>query len=513
MSDGDDDDLDRIPAIAIGGGGCGGHKLGGTPSSLSRKSAEASASFASDDDDLDYIPPISGWRRQLSQDQEGQDPPHPLPPPALTDYDEPDYRTEISDSDSDGLAAAALTAAAAAAKDALADLKLEVRTVPHPSGSGLRVVMTDASSDDEVRAAWKQRREERRTAKGSGHDKGRKSHKGKMKRAGGAPADPSSKRPKLAGLTTTRTETRARTQPQPQKWQFSEDEDGEGAGAARNEERRLPAYLQGRKEWLQRAKKGVRKAADAEAVFRVPPSYEDVDFSDDERLVSRGGGGGRGGAGADEGLQEHLQSKPKFDDPPSAPYADIRLEDSLGVIPCSIAQFLRSYQVDGVRFLHRNFVHQEGCILGDDMGLGKTVQVIAFLTAAFGKTGDERDAKRMRKMRQFRQRAGEHRWYPKVLVVCPSSLIRNWVSELQTWGWWTVYVYHGSKDDKEVALRAATKGSLEIMITNYETYRVRHADVNMVEWDCVIADECHKIKGELKRLPRPRCVVCHKRRY
>ena len=212
-------------------------------------------------------------------------------------------------------------------------------------------------------------------------------------------------------------------------------------------------------------------------------------------------------------MQEHLQSKPKFDDPPSAPYADIRLEDSLGVIPCSIAQFLRSYQVDGVRFLHRNFVHQEGCILGDDMGLGKTVQVIAFLTAAFGKTGDERDAKRMRKMRQFRQRAGEHRWYPKVLVVCPSSLIRNWVSELQTWGWWTVYVYHGSKDDKEVALRAATKGSLEIMITNYETYRVRHADVNMVEWDCVIADECHKIKGELKRLPRPRCVVCHKRRY
>lgn len=294
MSDGDDDDLDRIPSIAIGGGGGGRHKLGSTPSSLSRKSAEAAASFAFDDDDLDYIPPISGRRRQLSQAQAGQDPPHPLPPLAPADYDEPDDRTEISDSNSDGLAAAALTAAAAAANDALADFKLEVRTVPHPSGSGLRVIMTDASSDDEVRAAWKRRREERRAAKGGSRDKGRKSHKGKMKRAGGAPTDPSSKRPKLAGQTVTRTQIRARTQPQPQKWQFSEDEDGEGAGAAQNEGRRLPAYLQGRKEWLQRAKKGVRKTADAEAVFRVPPSYEDVDFSDDERLVSRRGGKRRG---------------------------------------------------------------------------------------------------------------------------------------------------------------------------------------------------------------------------
>jgi hypothetical protein len=59
-----------------------------------------------------------------------------------------------------------------------------------------------------------------------------------------------------------------------------------------------------------------------------------------------------------------LESKPKFDSTPSAPYADIYLEESLGVIPCSIAQYLRSYQVDGARFLHRNFVFQEGCILG-----------------------------------------------------------------------------------------------------------------------------------------------------
>lgn len=167
------------------------------------------------------------------------------------------------------------------------------------------------------------------------------------------------------------------------------------------------------------------------------------------------------------------------------------MEHSVGVIPCSIAQYLRPYQIEGVKFLHKNFVFQEGCVLGDDMGLGKTVQVIAFLTAAFGKTGDERDAKRMRKARQ----CGETFWYPKVLIICPSSLIHNWQSELETWGWWNIYVYHGKQEDKEAALEAAKHGSLEIMITNYDTYRVRHQEVNMVAWDAVIADECHKIKG------------------
>lgn len=118
------------------------------------------------------------------------------------------------------------------------------------------------------------------------------------------------------------------------------------------------------------------------------------------------------------------------------------------------------------------------------------MQVIAFLTAAFGKTGDERDAKRMRKMRR-----ASGAWYPKALVVCPGTLINNWKDEFERWGWWHVDVYHGHVETREAALQAAAKGRLEILITTYATYRMNRSAINIVEWDCVIADECHQIKG------------------
>ena len=227
----------------------------------------------------------------------------------------------------------------------------------------------------------------------------------------------------------------------------------------------LPDYLKDR-----RARFDKRAEILQAAGLKLPPSYDGIEFSDDERL-------------------EELAERPDFPRmQSSAPYKDKQLPKSLGLIPAPLAQWLRDYQVEGTAFLHSLFVYQTGGILGDDMGLGKTVQVIAFLTTAFGKTGDERDAKRMRKMRR-----AEAPWYPKALVVCPGTLIENWKNEFNRWGWWHVDTYHGNA--KDAALEAAANGRLEIMITTYTTYRMNKSAINMVEWDCVIADECHQIKG------------------
>lgn len=227
----------------------------------------------------------------------------------------------------------------------------------------------------------------------------------------------------------------------------------------------LPDYLQKRKVQFDRRTEHLKQSG-----LKLPPDFEDVDFSDDERL-------------------EHLRERPEFTAMrPCRLYGDITLPYSLGLIPAPLAQWLRQYQVDGTAFLHELFVYQKGGILGDDMGLGKTVQVIAFLTAAYGKTGDERDSKRMRKMR----RSGNNNWYPRTLIVCPGTLIQNWRSEFARWGWWHVDAYHG--ENKELALQSARSGRIEVLITTYGTYLQNKDAVNMVDWDCVIADECHTIK-------------------
>ncbi|KKY19458.1 putative dna excision repair protein [Diplodia seriata] len=172
----------------------------------------------------------------------------------------------------------------------------------------------------------------------------------------------------------------------------------------------LPDYIKKRKTKFEDARERM-----GEAGLLIPPDFDNVDFSDDERL-------------------EYLREKPSFPGrKPLRKYEDIVIPTTAGVIPASHAQWLRDYQIKGVEFLHEKFVYQRGGVLGDDMGLGKTIQVIAFLTAAFGKTADERDHKPL-------------------------------------------------------------KGRAEIVLTTYTTYRNNRSEINTVDWDCVIADECHIIK-------------------
>lgn len=86
-----------------------------------------------------------------------------------------------------------------------------------------------------------------------------------------------------------------------------------------------------------------------QAGLKIPPDYDGIYFSDDERDP------------------RELEERPKLEHiQASRPYKDIALEASAGLIPASIAQYLRDYQVEGVKFLHERFVYQKGAILGDD---------------------------------------------------------------------------------------------------------------------------------------------------
>ncbi|KAJ2892161.1 DNA repair protein rhp26, partial [Coemansia aciculifera] len=118
-------------------------------------------------------------------------------------------------------------------------------------------------------------------------------------------------------------------------------------------------------------------------------------------------------------LKAHLANEPFFADPGTSDYkikAHEQSEPAL-YVPRQIWDKLLEYQRAALRWMYT--LHQQGAggILGDEMGLGKTVQVAAFLASMYHSRLLNRPS----------------------IVVCPATLMRQWVRELHTW-WPTLRV-------------------------------------------------------------------------
>jgi superfamily II DNA or RNA helicase len=132
---------------------------------------------------------------------------------------------------------------------------------------------------------------------------------------------------------------------------------------------------------------------------------------------------------------------------------------------------LRGYQKAGVAWL--DGMSRRGCnlILADEMGLGKTVQVLAFLAAA-------------------------PRLRLPALVVCPTTLLGNWASEIKRFlPRFRVLVVNGPNRGS-LWKKAATR---EIVVTSYALVK-RDADaIRDREWATLILDEAQHIKNPLSQ--------------
>ncbi len=131
---------------------------------------------------------------------------------------------------------------------------------------------------------------------------------------------------------------------------------------------------------------------------------------------------------------------------------------------------LRPYQKQGVAWLQFLRENAFGGILADEMGLGKTLQTLAFL----------------RFVRQA-QTGGA-----PMLVVCPTSLVFNWVAEAKKFTpELRVIALHGP--DRH-ALFEQIPGS-DLVVTSYALIR-RDADrYRGLEFDTVVLDEAQHIKN------------------
>lgn len=132
---------------------------------------------------------------------------------------------------------------------------------------------------------------------------------------------------------------------------------------------------------------------------------------------------------------------------------------------------LREYQSKGLAWLYSMKEMGLGACLADDMGLGKTVQIIGLLNS-------------------IRTRKQE-----KTLLVIPTSLIGNWVNEMNKFAPSLSYrVLHPSEHPSaKIEGRKMLEGC-DLLITTYGML-LRYDWLKEVTWDSLILDEAQAIKN------------------
>lgn len=125
---------------------------------------------------------------------------------------------------------------------------------------------------------------------------------------------------------------------------------------------------------------------------------------------------------------------------------------------------LRKYQEWGVKYI----LHQEKVLLGDEMGLGKTIQAIATMVS-------------------LKNTGATH-----FMVVCPASIVTNWVREIVKHSRLRAIKIHGR--NKKSAFDEWLKVG-GVAVTNYESTNSINFDEDF-NFDLLIVDEAHYIKNE-----------------
>lgn len=120
------------------------------------------------------------------------------------------------------------------------------------------------------------------------------------------------------------------------------------------------------------------------------------------------------------------------------------VKDSDFAVPPALKSILRNYQKTGFRWMKTMAAYGFSGILADDMGIGKTLQVITLLE-------DEK----------------LHDHHTLSLVVCPSSLILNWQSEIEKFSnTLTCILINGTSDER--AVRISQCQNYDVVITSYD---------------------------------------------
>jgi superfamily II DNA or RNA helicase len=141
--------------------------------------------------------------------------------------------------------------------------------------------------------------------------------------------------------------------------------------------------------------------------------------------------------------------------------------------PKGLKATLRPYQEQGLSWLQFLDEIASGGVLADDMGLGKTVQTIALLLAL----KQEKKAEPLR-----------------ALIVAPTSVVTNWVREIERFGpSLTTALWHGAGRKEQMS----EMESANVIITSYALLRRDIDLLKKLRLNYAILDEAQNIKNPL----------------
>ena len=135
-------------------------------------------------------------------------------------------------------------------------------------------------------------------------------------------------------------------------------------------------------------------------------------------------------------------------------------------LPQGLNSIMRPYQLKGFEWIYSTIQSKLGICIADDMGLGKTIQVIAVIL----------------KLKEERKLTNQ------VLVICPTTLLGNWLREVEKFApSLKAKIYHG--DDRHYT------ESIDIVITTYNLVRIREEFFANRKWTLLVVDEAQNIKN------------------
>ncbi|CAI4225239.1 unnamed protein product [Auanema sp. JU1783] len=183
-----------------------------------------------------------------------------------------------------------------------------------------------------------------------------------------------------------------------------------------------------------------------------------------------------------------------FVPPPMTAHEELhaKKEDKLVhvVVDPVVGGILRPHQRDGVKFMYDcvtgvNIQDFHGCIMADEMGLGKTLQCITLLWTLIRQSPECKPT------------------CSKIVIVCPSSLVKNWDKEIKKWLGSRLNVLAMDGGKKEDIIKSLTaymadariRAGSPVLVISYETFRLYADILHSSNIGMVICDEGHRLKN------------------